>query len=160
MAEYSANALQEVALQSPVIFTETPVPNTNGLIFHRDESGIFRLASPSRIAGGAFNWGCNCCAQMPEAIYQVAFHANIAVPTAETVGPISLAIAIDGTADPSITMISTPAAVDELNNVGAEILVAVPAICGCESISVINTSTIPVNVQNANLIITFLGIRS
>lgn len=160
MAEYSANALQTVATNASVIFTETPVPNANGLIFHRDESGIFRLASPTRIAGGAWNWGCCSCAQMPEAVYQVAFHANIAIPEGGTVAPISLGIAIDGTVDPSSTMISTPAAAEEFNNIGAEILVAVPAICGCESVTVVNTGSDPVDVQNANLIITFLGIKS
>ena len=46
-AEYSANAIQTVATGGSVIFTESPVPCNKGLIYHRDESGIFRLASPT-----------------------------------------------------------------------------------------------------------------
>lgn len=163
MAEYSANAVQTVAANQPVIFTEAPVPCNRGLIFHRDESGVFRLASPS-VIGGCGNgwntgWGCSCCNSMPESNYLVSFHANIAVPTGGTVGPISLAIAIDGTVDPSSTMIVTPAAVEEFFNVGAGIIVQVPAICRCESISVVNTGTEDVLVQNANLLIAYQGIR-
>ena len=41
-AEYSANELQTVEVNAPVIFSESPVPCNRGLIFHRDESGIFR----------------------------------------------------------------------------------------------------------------------
>ena len=166
MAEYSANAIQTVTPNSSVIFTESPVACNRGLIFHRDESGVFRLASPRVINGGCnsgwnvgWNTGCCCNQSMPEAMYLVTFHANIAVPTGGTVGPISLAIAIDGDPDPSSTMIITPAAVEEFGNVGAEIIVAVPAICGCESVSVRNTSTGDVLVQNANLVIAYQGIR-
>lgn len=114
-AEFSANALQNVLPNNSLIFTNSPVQATNGLIFHRDESGIFRLASPSRIignCGGNWNWlygGCNCCNRMPEAMYHVSFHSNIALPTGGTVEAISLAISIDGSVDPSSTMIFTPA---------------------------------------------------
>lgn len=159
MAEYSANAVQTLAPNAPVIFTESPVPCNRGLIFHRDESGIFRLASPSVIGSWGGSWGCGCCNTMPESYYLVSFHANIAVPTGGTAGAISLAVAIDGTVDPSSTMIVTPAAVEEYFNVGAGIIVAVPSICRCESISVVNTSTQEILVQNANLIVEYQGIR-
>lgn len=53
----------------------------------------------------------------------------------------------------------TPAAVDEFGNVGASILVSVPCICGCSSVSVRNISPQPVNVRNANLVFGFEGIR-
>lgn len=167
MAEFSSNAAQTVAASSSVLFTETPVPSQSGLIFHREGSGVFRLAGPSRIGcnGFGFNLGCSCCNTFPEALYLVSFHANIAIPTDGTVGPISLAVAIDGDVDPSSTMIFTPAAVNEYGNVGAEIIVAVPFICGCESISIRNTSGIDILVQdilvqNANLVITYQGIMS
>lgn len=165
MAEYSANALQLVAANAPVLFTDSPVPCNRGLIFHREGSGIFRLASPSRISQYNGNWlmggGCCCCNSMPEAMYLVSYHGNIAVPAdpAGTVEAISLAITIDGEPDLSSTMIFTPAAVGEFGNVGAEIIVAVPAICGCESISVRNTSIQAINVQNSNLVIQYQGIR-
>ena len=160
MAEYSANAVQTVAANAPVIFTESPVPCNRGFIFHREGSGVFRLASPSHMSSCS-NWGWSncCCCQMPEAMYQVAFHANIAVPTGGTVEAIQLAITIDGDPDLSSTMIITPAEVEEFGNVGAEVMIAVPAICGCESVSVRNTSDQPILVQNANLVASFQGIR-
>lgn len=142
-AEYSANAIQTVAPNGSVIFTESPVPCRRGFVFHRDESGLFRLASNS------VNNPCSRC----NANYQIAFHANIQIPTGGTVEPISLAIAIDGEIDPSSEMIITPAAVEELGNVGAEIIVSVPWICRCSSISVKNTSTQAIEVQNANIVI-------
>ena len=100
-AEYSANAIQTVAAGGSVIFTESPVPCTRGLIYHRDESGAFRLASPTAMGCGCRR-GC-CCMDYPTANYQVAFHANIQIPEDGTVEPISLAIAIDGEVDASST---------------------------------------------------------
>lgn len=158
-AEYSANALQLVQPSASVIFTESPVPCNRGMIYHRDESGLFRLASPA-LLGVSCCRRC-CCSDFPTANYQVAFHCNIAVPEepAGTVEPISLALAIDGEIDPSSTMIFTPAAVGDFGNVGADIIVSVPCICRCASISVRNTSTQAINVQNANIVFDFAGIR-
>ena len=78
-AEYSANALQTVPANGPVIFSESPVPCNRGIIFHRDESGLFRLASP-RVMGVPCRPCCCCVGNYPEAVYDVAFHANISVP--------------------------------------------------------------------------------
>ena len=156
MAEYSANALQNVLPNQSVVFTESPVPCNKGLIFHRDESGIFRLAST--MCYSPYN-SCGCCNRMPETLYQVGFHGNIAIPTGGTVEAISLALAIDGEIDPSSTMTVTPAAVEEFFNVGKEIIVAVPAICGCLPVSVRNVSTQAVDVQNANIIFDYVGRR-
>ena len=158
-AEYSANALQTVPANGPVIFSTSPVPCNRGMIYHRDESGLFRLASP-RVMGVFCRRRC-CCSGFPEAVYSVGFHANIAVPSdpAGTVEEIQLAIFVDGEEDPSSIMSFTPAAVDEFGNVGAEILVSVPCICGCSSVSVRNISTQPVNVRNANIVFGFEGIR-
>lgn len=158
-AEYSANAVQLVLPNQPVIFTESPVPCNTGSIFHRDESGNFLLASR---ANGIFTRGCRCCRKLLETQYLVEFHANIAVPTGGTVEPINLVVSIDGTADPSSLMEVTPAAVDEYGNVSAGIIVSVPSLCRCENISVINpgTTATGINVRNANLIITPLGVRA
>lgn len=158
-AEYSANAVQTVPVNGSVIFTESPVPCNRGMIYHRDESGLFRLASPSTM-GVSCCRRC-CCSDFPTALYQVAFHCNIAVPEdpAGTVEAISLALAIDGEIDPSSTMIFVPAAVGDFGNVGADIIVAVPCICRCSSVSVRNTSTQPIEVQNANIVFDFAGIR-
>ena len=149
-AEYSSNALQEVPVNGSVVFTESPVPCNRGFIYHRDESGLFRLASPSTLG---CRWTRRCpCMGMMTANYEVAFHANIAVPTGGTVGAISLALAIDGEIDPSSIMTITPAAVEEFGNVGADIIVAVPAICRCGSVSVRNISDQAIEVQNANIV--------
>jgi hypothetical protein len=83
----------------------------------------------------------------------VSFGGNIAVPTGGTVGPISLAIAIDGEAVPSTTMIVTPAAVEQFFNVKSSVFIDIPRGC-CSQISIVNTSTEAISVQNANLIIT------
>ena len=135
--EITANAVQTVATNQPVLFTETAVPGNCSMI-HREGSGQVGLR-------GLTNGQCR-------ARFLVEFGANIAVPTGQTVGPVSLAIAINGEPVLTSNMISTPAAVEEYNNVGASLYVNVPIGC-CNQISVENTGTIPVNVQNANLII-------
>jgi hypothetical protein len=63
-----------------------------------------------------------------------------------------LAIAINGEGVASTTMIVTPTVVDAYFNVFSAIFFDVPSNC-CSQISVKNVSEIPVNVQNANLII-------
>lgn len=156
-AEYSANAAQIVQPSASVIFTESPVPSNRGLIYHRDGSGLFRMASPSALGANCCR-RC-CCCDYPTANYQCAFHCNISIPTGGTVEPISLGLAIDGEIDPSSIMTFTPAAVDVLGNVGADVIVAVPCICRCSSVSVRNISTQAINVQNANIVFDFAGIR-
>jgi hypothetical protein len=84
--------------------------------------------------------------------FKVTFGGNIAIPTGGTVGPIQLAIAINGEAVPSTTMIVTPAAVENYFNVFSAIFVDVPRGC-CVTVSVQNTTEAAINVQNANLIV-------
>ncbi len=156
-AEYSANALQLIQPGSAAIFTNTPVKERRGLIFHRDETGIFRLASPA-ILGCRPRRSC-CCVDLPFANYLVSFSGNISVPTGGTVGEIELAIGIGGVEDPSSTMVFTPAAVDVAGNVSTTIGVQVPWICRCESISVINTSDQAIQLENANLVIDYRGVN-
>jgi hypothetical protein len=100
-----------------------------------------------------------CCADYPTANYQVAFHANIQIPDGGEVEPISLAVVIDGEVDPSSIMTFTPAATEELGNVGADVIVAVPCICRCASVSIRNVSTQAIQVQNANIVFDFAGVR-
>ena len=146
-AEYSANAVQTVPAGGSVIFTESPVPCNRGLVYHRDGSGIFRLANKF------FRQNIMSCWKR-HTNYEVSFHANIAIPEGQTApeGGISLAIAIDGEVDPSSTMISDVTVVGTFDNVGSDIFVSVPCMCSCSSVSVRNTSTIPIEVQNANII--------
>lgn len=134
--EIIANALQTVQANQSVYFTDTIVGGNNS-ISHRSNSGIVSLLGNT-----------NQC----RARFKITFGGNIAIPTGETVGPISLAIAIDGEAVPSTTMTVTPAAVETFFNVFSAIFVDVPRSI-MSSISVRNISTIPVEVENANLII-------
>lgn len=146
-AEYSANAAQVVPANGSVIFTESPVPCTKGLIYHRDDTGLFRLANRFFRQNIMSCWRRN-------SNYEISFHANIAVPgdPAGTVEEIQLAIAVDGIEDPSSIMSYTPTAVDVFGNVGADIIVRVPWICSCSSVSVKNISTQPITVANANIV--------
>ena len=134
--EITANAVQTVATNSIVVFTNTAV-NGNPSILHREGSGLVSLRGLT-----------NQC----RARFRVTFAANVAIPTDGTVAPISLAIAINGEALPESTMISTPAAVDEYNNIGKSLFLDIAAGC-CAQCSVENTGTTEINVANANLII-------
>lgn len=134
--EITANALQVVEANQNVIFTETAVCGSNSII-HREGSGLVSLRGIT-----------NQC----RARFKVFFSGNIAVPTGETVGPISLAIAMNGEGVGPTTMIVTPAAVEQFFNVASAIYLDVPCGC-CSQVSVKNISDIPVNVQNANLIV-------
>ena len=158
-AEYSANALQTVEPGLPVIFTESPVPCNRGLIFHRDESGVFQLANNSPVRNCGCSCGCNGCRNVYETLYRVSFHGNIAVSEEGDAEEIQIAITIDGEADPSSIMRFTPAEVGDFGNVGAEIIVAVPSLCGCESVSVLNITTQAIAVQNANITFDYIGVR-
>lgn len=134
--EITANTLQTVGVNQNVLFSETPVEGSCSIV-HRDGSGLVTLRGLTR----------QCRAR-----FKVSFGGNISVPAGQTVGPISLAIAINGEPVATTTMISTPAAVGEFNNVASSLFIHVPSGC-CSQISVENVSTIPVNVQNANLIV-------
>lgn len=146
MAEYSANALQTVNPGETIAFTESPDPCRRGLVRHRDGTGNFLLS------GWVPNIGCGCrCRRQRSAEYLIDFGANIAIPTGETVGPISVALTIDGATIPASQMIVTPAAVEEFFNVSRAINAQIWNGC-CESVAIRNTSDIPILVQNANVI--------
>jgi len=135
MAEFTATAQQTVAPNQVVLFTDVAVRGNNS-IMHREGSGLVSLR------------GLTCC--QSRARFKVSFGGNIAVPTGGTVGPISVAIAIDGEPVTSTKMIVTPAAVEEFFNVNRDVNIDVPAGC-CAQISVENTSTGDILVENANL---------
>lgn len=136
MAEYTANAIQTVAVNQDILFTDDPVRGNNS-IMHREGSGLVTLRGIT----------CQCKAR-----FRIFFGANIAVPEGGTAGAISASIAISGEAISTSSMIVTPAAVDEYFNVSASLFIDVPAGC-CTNISVKNTSDQAINVQNANIIV-------
>lgn len=145
MAEYLANAVQEVALNTPVLFNASS-PCTRGYVYHEDGSGLFTLCGKTP----------NCFAR-----YRISFTGNIAIPTGGTVGPIALAITENGEIRPASRSIFTPAAVDSYGNVTCIASIDVPRGC-CFSVSIrcVSASNDPtvvpapvINVQNANLTI-------
>lgn len=139
-AEFTYNPIQEVLQNQPVILNTT-IGCSKGYVIHRNESGLVTLR-------GIVNNPCSNFAR-----YQVTFNGNIAVPTGGTVGPISVAIAIDGEPVLTSNAIVTPAAVDQYFNVTSTAIVTVPKGC-CFNVSVENTSVGgSINVQNANLVV-------
>lgn len=146
MAEYLANAPQNVALNGPVLFTAS-IPCNSGCVYHEDETGIFILKGKTN----------NCFAR-----YQVTYNGNIAVPTGGDLTPIAIAITVNGEPRVTSTAIFTPQAVDEFGNVTSTAIVTVPkGCCFTASVRYIDATTddpatepTPViTVQNSNLVI-------
>ena len=145
MAEYSANALQTVQPGQSIIFTDAPVPCERGFVRHRDDTGSFLLS------GYVPNYcGCNC-KNKKNANFLIDFGANIALAEGATVEPISVSFSLDGSNIQSSTMIVTPAAVGDFFNVSRAINVNIWRGC-CESLTIVNSGTQPIQVQNANII--------
>lgn len=155
MAEFTKNEVQTVNPNQPVTLN-TSIGCNKGYVYHRNGSGIVTLR-------GVVN--SNSCF----ARYQVTFNGNIAIPDGGTVGPISVALALDG--EPILTSraIVTPAAAaddpptqNNFFNVTSTAIIDVPKCC-CFNVSVENTSesatpaTTPapaILVQNANMTVT------
>ena len=144
-AEYLANSVQSVNLGAPIIFSAS-IPCTKGYVYHEDETGIFILRGITP----------NCFAQ-----YQVTFNGNIAIPEGGTVGPIAIALAINGEPRPASRAIYVPAAVDTYGNVTSTAIIKIPRGC-CFTLSVdyvpgdddpAVAPTPVIEVQNANLVI-------
>lgn len=149
MAEFTNNPIQTVQPNQQVLLNTT-IGCPKGYVIHREGSGIVTLR-------GIVNNPTSCFAR-----YQVTFNGNIAVPEDGTAGPISIAVAIDGEPVPTSKAIVTPTVVDAYFNVTSTAIVTVPKGC-CFNISVENTSESatpattpapPINVQNANMVVT------
>ena len=155
MAEYVYNPVQLVQPNQAVLLRDS-IPCNKGYVYHRNESGILTLR-------GIVNNSCGCFAR-----YQVTFNGNIAVPDGGTVGPIAIALAIDGEPIQTSRAIVTPAATattppttENFFNVTSTAIITVPRCC-CENVSVENVSESltpatpapAILVQNANLTVT------
>ena len=147
MAEYLANAPQDVAINGPVLFTAS-IPCNSGCVYHEDETGIFILRGKTN----------NCFAR-----YQVTYNGNIAVPTGGDLTPIAIAITVNGEPRATSRAIFTPQAVDEYGNVTSTAIVTVPrGCCFTASVRYIDATTDDpateptplITVQNSNLVIT------
>ena len=145
MAEYLANEVQPIALNQPAVFRAS-IPCPRGYVYHEDDTGIFILRGVTQ----------NCFAR-----YQVTFNGNIAIPEDGTVGPIAVALAVNGEPRPTSRAIYTPVAVNEYGNVTATALITVPRGCcftlSLRSVAAVEDSTVVpapvINLQNANIVI-------
>ena len=146
MAEFLNNAVQAVSLNQAAVFNSS-IPCNRGNVFHADGTGNFILRGNTP----------NCFAR-----YQVVFNGNIALPEGgATVGPIAVAISVNGETRLTSRAIVTPAAVEEYFNVTSTAIITVPRGC-CFNVSLRNvpasedpavTPAPVINIQNANLII-------
>jgi hypothetical protein len=155
MAEFTYNPVQLVQPNQAAILNDS-IRCPKGYVLHRNESGLVTLR-------GVVN---NPCAR--SARYQVTANGNIAVPTDGTVGPIAVALAIDGESIQTSRAIVTPAAVapappstENYFNVTSTAIIDVA--CGCcvqvslENVSQGATAADPapaINIQNLNVTVT------
>lgn len=136
-AEYSAIAVQTVAVDENILFNNGSRACRKGFIQHRDDSGIFFLKGSSN--------GCR-------SVYRVTFDGNISIATGGTVEPISVALTINGEELGNATAIVTPAAIGNFFNVSVTTFIEIPCGC-CVTVSVENVSdTTAIDVTNANII--------
>lgn len=135
--EITANAVQTVIENGNVVFTNTSVAGSSCIVY-RQGSGLVTLR-------GLTNGQCR-------ARFRVTFGGNVAIPTGGTVGPITVAIGINGEPVQTSEMIVTPAAVNEYFNVYRSMFLDVPRGC-CSQVSVENLTGGSILVQNANLTI-------
>ena len=135
--EITANAVQTVTENGNVVFTNTSVAGSSCIVY-RQGSGLVTLR-------GLTNGQCR-------ARFRVTFGGNVAIPTGGTVGPITVAIGINGEPVQTSEMIVTPAAVNEYFNVYRSMFLDVPRGC-CTQVSVENLTGGGILVQNANLTI-------
>ena len=135
--EITANAVQTVTENGNVVFINTSVAGSSCIVY-RQGSGLVTLR-------GLTNGQCR-------ARFRVTFGGNVAIPTGGTVGPITVAIGINGEPVQTSEMIVTPAAVNEYFNVYRSMFLDVPRGC-CSQVSVENLTGGSILVQNANLTI-------
>lgn len=112
-AEYLANGLQSIPLNTPIEFTAS-MPCTRGNVIHENGTGIFILKGNT-----------NQC----YATYKVSYNGNIAITEGGTVTPIAVAIVVNG--EPRLTSraVSTPAAAEQFNSVTSPATIKVPRGC-------------------------------
>lgn len=130
MIELINTAVQTVQPGQSVVYNTAAVRSSCGRERHRAGSAFVTLLPPGR--------------------YLVTFSGNIAVPTGETVGEISLGITQDGEVLGGSLMRATPAAVEEYFNVSSQHYVDTYCQC-CVNVGVLNTSDIPILVDNPNI---------
>lgn len=148
MAEFVYNAVQTIQPNADAILNQR-IGCNKGNVYFRPETSQITLR-------GNVNNPCQKFAR-----YRVTAVANIAVPDGGTVGPISVALDINGNEVPTSKAIVTPAATEDYFNVTSTMIVDVPAGC-CITLGLKNTSesatpaTTPapaILMQNLNMVV-------
>ena len=133
--EVIANELQTVEVNNAVLFQSALSANNPSIIW-RAGSGMVTLRG---------------IGPQLRARFRVAYSGNVAATTGVTaVAPLELAVRINGEGIASSRTISTPAAVEEFNNVSASTFIDVPAGC-CTQISLANIGTTSMDTQNVSM---------
>lgn len=134
MAQYSATAIQDVAVNQNVLFDNTD-PCNKGYVLHQTGTGVFTLR-------GATQQKC--------AKYKVTFNGNITATDAPA--QLMLALTLNGETLFNAVGMAFPAAVDNYFNVSFSDIIKIPCGC-CFSLAVKNIGATELALTNANLII-------
>lgn len=139
MAQYIGINEQTVNPATHALLT-TSIGCPKGFIIHREGSGILTLRG---IVNNCSNF----------ARYRVVAKSNIAVPTGETVGEISIGLSLDGEILQESVGAVTPAAVETFNNALSIADITVPRGC-CWNMTLDNNSNIPIIMRNTIVTVT------
>ena len=134
--EVMANELQTVEVNNSILF-QTALSSNSPSIIWRAGSRLITLRG---------------LGPQLRARFRISYHGNVALSTGATVAPTQLAVCINGEGVASSLTMTTPAAVEEFNNVAASTFIDVPAGC-CTQISLANIGTTSVDVQNISMTI-------
>lgn len=134
--EVMANELQTVEANNSILF-QTALSSNSPSIIWRAGSGLITLRG---------------LGPQLRARFRISYHGNVALSAGATVAPTQLAVRINGEGVASSLTMTTPAAVEEFNNVAASTFIDVPAGC-CTQISLANIGTTSVDVQNISMTI-------
>ena len=132
--EVIANELQTVEVNDSILFQSALSSNSPSIIW-RAGSGLITLRG---------------LGPQPRARFRIAYHANVALSTGATVSPIEVALRINGEGIASSRTISTPAAVQEFNNVAASTFIDVPTGC-CTTSSLANIGEASIDTENVSM---------
>lgn len=119
-----SNSAEQTLNPGDSIIFDTVVMHTGRAEWHRDNTAPVKL--------------CRQCA-----IYAVSFNGNIASTTAGDV--LQLNVDASGAKLPETTMISTPAAETQFNNVAAQTRYT-SCCCGYDALTVVNTGTTVITI--------------
>ena len=124
--------VQTVAVNGTVLFQNTRIC-TGCSVRHEQGSGRFVALKPG--------------------VYEVTYSGNVSIPTGGTVAPIILDLLQDGEAVAGSRVMLTPTAVATPATFSRTVLIKVFCDC-CVSLSVRNTGTTEIDIQDANFVIT------